>query len=313
MGQNKEHLEILNQIDISEDDYSALVDYIQEDIKVNERVEASFHFIKYHDCNDREQDFLNTLRSYLVYYCFPKARYKDKKPHEITSLAFEGRDKFFNPKDSKNGRSGASRSGELGEIALYFLLESFLKAPQIVSKMSLKTTQGENYKGSDGIHLGIINDKKCIFYCESKLNKDRNAALNECITSVLNFQERKKDFEISIINNHLDISDQQLKTAVIDFLDPTKPRSDDWIEIHACFIGFNWLKFAEIEKETVNDDLIKKLQEELKHDIDSVKQYLNTKITYPSIKQRFYFFVMPFKDIETLRTNFLSLLYGNKQ
>jgi len=308
----------LDEPDISESEYSALIDFIQEDVKVNDRVDASFHFIKYHDCCDRENDFLKALRRRIVYYCFPKSRYKDIKGDELTDLVFEARDKFFNPKDSdskgtKKGRSGASRSGELGEIALYFLLESFLKAPQIVSKMALKTTQGENYKGSDGIHLGIYNGKVCIFYCESKLNKDRDDAFDDCIKSVLAFQGSKKDFEVSIIKNHIDTTDSQLRNAIIDFFDSTKPRKNDWIEIHACFIGFNWLSFSEIEKETVNDILIEKLKTELKSEIESVKKYLNEKVVYPTIKQRFYFFVMPFKDIEILRTNFLTLLYGNKK
>lgn len=308
----------LDEPDVSEKEYSALIDFIHEDVKVNDRVDASFHFIKYHDCIDREMDFLKTLRRRIVYYCFSKSRYKNVEGDTLTDLVFEARDKFFNPKDSelkgsKKGRSGSSRTGELGEIALYFLLESFLKAPQIVSKMALKTTQGENYKGSDGIHIGIYNGKTCIFYCESKLNKNRDDAFDDCIKSVINFQGSKKDFEVSIINNHIDTEDPQLRSAVIDFLDPTKPRSSDWIEIHACFIGFNWLNFLEVEKETNNDKLIEKLKTDLKKDIESVKKHLNEKIIYPTIKQRFYFFIMPFKDIETLRTNFLTLLYGNKK
>jgi hypothetical protein len=304
-------------LDISSETYSAIIDFLTEEVKVNDRVDASFHFIKYHDCIDREKDFLQMLRSQLVYYCFSKARYKDKKPNEICDLVFEGRDKFFNPKSTpstptKKGRSGASRSGELGEIALYFLLETFLKAPQIVSKMSLKTTQGENYKGSDGIHLGIFDEKKCVFYCESKLNQKMDTAFAECIKSVLEFQGAKKQFEVSIINNHIDVTDEALKNAVIEFLNPTKPKGDDWVEINACFVGFNWIKFSDIEKENPNEQLMNKLRAELTNEIASVKQDLADKIKYPENKQRYYFFIMPFKDIEALRTNFISLLYGNK-
>ncbi|MEO8887475.1 MAG: DUF1837 domain-containing protein [Mucilaginibacter sp.] len=313
MIQNQaEQIGLEDGFDVSEDSYNALIDVIHQDIKVNERVDASFHFLKYHDCIDREGDFLKSLRKHLVYYCFPKARYKGKTVDEITELVFEGRDKFFNAKDSANGRKGSSRSGELGEIALYFLLESYLKAPQIISKMSLKTTQGENFKGSDGIHLGIQGDKKCIFYCESKLNKKRDAAFDDCVKSVLDFQGKKKDFEISIINNHIDVSNAELREAIIEFLDPTKPKGDDWLEVHACFIGFNWDKFVDIETCLPNDKLMGELKKQLTAEISVMKDYLNKKIVYPSIKQRFFFFVMPFKDIDTLRTTFLTLLYGNK-
>lgn len=306
----EEQVSIGEDLDVSENSYTALIDVIQEDIKVNDRVDASFHFVKYHDCNNREADFLKSLRKHLVYYCFPKARYSGKSVEEITDLVFEGRDKFFNAKDSANGRKGSSRSGELGEIALYFLLESYLKAPQIISKMSLKTTQGENFKGSDGIHLGIQGDKKCVFYCESKLNKKRDAAFDDCIKSVLDFQGKKKDFEISIISNHIDVSDPVLKDAIIEFLDPTKPKDDTWLEVHTCFIGFNWDKFVDVEACLTNDQLIEELKNQLTADIIAMKAYLNKKIVYPTIRQRFFFFVMPFKDIDELRTNFLKLLYG---
>lgn len=313
MSQNQtESFNLVDSFDVTESSYNALIDVIQEDIKVNDRVDASFHFLKYHDCIDREIDFLKSLRKHLVYYCFPKARYKGKTVDEITDLVFEGRDKFFNAKDSANGRKGSSRSGELGEIALYFLLESYLKAPQIISKMSLKTTQGENFKGSDGIHLGIQDGKKCIFYCESKLNKKRDAAFDDCVKSVLDFQGKKKDFEISIINNHIDVSDPDLRDAIIEFLDPTKAKGDEWLEIHTCFIGFNWDKFGSIETCLSNDKLMDELKTQLTAEIAEMKDYLNKKIVYPNIKQRFFFFIMPFKDIDMLRTNFLSLLYGHK-
>jgi Cap4 SAVED domain len=308
-----ESVDLDNDLDVYESNYDAIIDVIQEDIKVNDRVEASFHFLKYHDCIDREGDFLKTLRKHLVYYCFPKARYRGKTVDEITDLVFEGRDKFFNAKDSANGRKGSSRSGELGEIALYFLLESYLKAPQIISKMSLKTTQGENFKGSDGIHLGLQGGKKCIYYCESKLNKKRDLAFDDCVKSILDFQGRKKNFEISIINNHIDVSDPALRDAIIEFLDPTKIKGDDWLEVHSCFIGFNWAKFTDIETVLPNEKLMDELKKQFASEIVEMKTYLSQKITYPTIRQRFFFFVMPFKDIDTLRSNFLTLLYGDKK
>ena len=142
-------------------------------------------------------------------------------------LTYEARDKFFNPSDS-------ARSGELGEIALYFLLESYLNAPQIVSKMALKTSGAKNYNGSDGIHFGKYQDKYCVFYCESKLDQDRADAFRLCKESVLEFHEEKKDFEVSIIKNHLDVKDPEIRKAIVEFVDPTQDKSDEWMEVNAC-------------------------------------------------------------------------------
>src|SRR5579884_933173 len=46
-----------------------------------------------------------------------------------------------------------AKSGEPGELLLYFLMEAVLKAPQAICKMSLKTNRKEEVKGSDGVHI----------------------------------------------------------------------------------------------------------------------------------------------------------------
>ena len=271
----------------------------------------SFHFIKYHDCQDQEEGFLKTLTGYVVQYCFSRTRYNDNSVPDIQRLFLEGRDKFFKPSDT-NGHPNTSKTGELGEIALYFLLESYLKAPQIVSKMSLKTTGQKNIHGSDGIHFGIHNGKKCLFFCESKLDKDRSDAFRLCKKSVVEFYQSKRDFEISIIRNHIDIEDPKLRQAIIDFIDPTKEKKDDWLEINACFVGYDWNKFVEIECEKNNFKLHAKLKEYLSTEVNDIKKYLQERITFPEMPQRFYFFIIPFKDVTKLRETFLEMLYGNK-
>jgi hypothetical protein len=291
-------------LDVSSKQYSAILDEIvKEKVTISSRVEASFHFIKYHDCSCREDDFLKVLRKYIFTYCFPRTRYKHQDAFDIGDLTWEARDKFFNPSDPSN-------SGELGEIALYFLLEGYLKAPQIVSKMSLKTTDGENFKGSDGIHFGRYNDKNCIFYCESKLDKERCDALRYCIESVIDFHNTKKDFEVSLIRNNIDVDNQELRKAIIDYLDPASEKTEDWIEINACFVGYNWDKFTIIEQQTDNTLLQEELKNMYKEDIEHIKNYLQKRIDPSKTKQRFYFFIIPFKDVERLRVKFMELLYG---
>lgn len=293
--------------DVKKESYCAILEEVMcTTTKVTDRIEASFHFIKYHDCLNREGDFLKILRDHSIYYCFPKERYEGKSVSEISGLTFEARDKFFNPSDP-------NKSGEFGEVALYFLLESYLKAPQIVSKMSLKTTGQKNYNGSDGIHFGIYQKKKCLFYCESKLNKKRDEAFKRCLASVLEFQKEKKDFEVSIIKSNIDMHDEELREAILDFLDHSKEKKPDFIEVNACFVGYDWNKFGEVEKKSDNDSLHTKLMEELRKDIEEVKPLLTSLIKDKGIRQRFYFFVIPFKDVEKLRKEFLELLYGRQK
>jgi len=54
------------------------------------------------------------------------------------------------------------RSGELGELLLYMLIEWVLKAPIVASKMYLKTSQQMPVHGVDGIHLGYEADEALV-------------------------------------------------------------------------------------------------------------------------------------------------------
>ena len=60
-------------------------------------------------------------------------------------------------------KNNPDRTGEAGEVLLFFLVEAILEAPQIVAKMELKTNHKDEVKGSDGIHarwnekLGLVD------------------------------------------------------------------------------------------------------------------------------------------------------------
>jgi hypothetical protein len=53
-----------------------------------------------------------------------------------------------------------ANSGEGGEFILFLFAEQFLRFPQIICKMSLKTSSQMHYHGADGIHIGVDKDNK---------------------------------------------------------------------------------------------------------------------------------------------------------
>jgi len=52
------------------------------------------------------------------------------------------------------------KSGEGGEVLLSILAETFLRLPQLFTKMVLKTSAEMHVHGSDGIHVGV-NHQNC--------------------------------------------------------------------------------------------------------------------------------------------------------
>ena len=63
-------------------------------------------------------------------------------------------------KATQKFRNYKSNDGEAGELLLYCFLESHLKAPKILTKLEIKQNSDDYAKGSDGIHLLKISDKK---------------------------------------------------------------------------------------------------------------------------------------------------------
>lgn len=86
-------------------------------------------------------------------------------PHEARQRAKE--------RDNREGGSAATielhyralgtftdlqTSGEGGEFLLYLLAERFLNLPQILCKMSLKTSAQMHYHGADGVYADVDED-----------------------------------------------------------------------------------------------------------------------------------------------------------
>ncbi len=80
-------------------------------------------------------------------------------------------------------------SGEQGEMLLFVLAENFLKLPQLLCKMDLKTDPEMHFHGLDGIHCGGGNspDQLAVYWCESKVHKNLDNAISEALDGLKPF------------------------------------------------------------------------------------------------------------------------------
>ncbi len=63
---------------------------------------------------------------------------------------------------------------------LYTMLEAYLKAPKLLTKLELKTDPNHYVNGADGVHLLRIDDNTFQFvFGESKLYADLNDGIKE--------------------------------------------------------------------------------------------------------------------------------------
>lgn len=248
---------------------------------------------------------MRLLANMIIAYCLPRDRWSEMGHDEAMSLFKEARDMF-------NKTKRLSTSGELGELLVYLLSEAVLQAPQIVSKMSLKTSANMNVNGSDGIHLGINKGSLCFIFGESKVYQKYKAAIASALGSIKDFNFKQVsgartqlDFEVSLIRAHLDVPPGPLRNEILELLDPYSPKADNYQHLHACFIGFDWPELSGMTEDTnsmwttsfrsIAADVLRALDDHISSDPELQK-----------LDIRFMF--LPFEDVEQARSLFLKEL-----
>lgn len=250
---------------------------------------------------------ISVLENALITYALSRHTYnelvKQKKFGNLSSLARE------------NLRKAKQNTGELGELLLYCFLESHLNAPKLLTKLELKTSANDYVKGADGVHLLQLDEKAYqIVFGESKLYGDLNQGIHaafksigEMVTEGLN----KIFFERHLIDSNLlkeNVSEDEMQ-FLKKILIPAE--NDENLEVDysfGVFLGFD-IPISEKERQLKNsqfrNDIIVKVKEAVTKRIDTINSYLETS---DFIGYQFYFYVMPFDELEKIRTDIIEIL-----
>lgn len=151
----------------------------------------------------------------------------------------------------KKAAEATGRNGEAGELILYLLTEWILGAPQIIAKMALKTNPEMPVHGSDGVHVRYCSKtaKLFIYWGESKLYGDVNAAITEAVKSVTDaLSAEKMSHEIGLVKRNIDFAglDTTAKAELLKFLDPMEEEYNNRHDVVTCLIGFDFDGFEQI-------------------------------------------------------------------
>lgn len=147
-----------------------------------------------------------------------------------------------------------NRNGEAGELLLYLLTEWILKAPQILTKMGLKTNRDMPVHGTDGIHIGYsrVRQSLCLYWGESKLFEDVNTAILRAVDSIKKaLTSESMQHEISLVARHIDAAglSPEEKTLVLSFLDPYEHENyNRRVDVITCLIGFDFEAFSQLDE-----------------------------------------------------------------
>lgn len=282
------------------------------DFSINEtypRISVRGSYLSFRDGLPTIEDFVTMVHRRITSFCLPRSELKAIHDLAITKSADEAAEIWTAAVTRASERyikakKGTHRSGEATEIILFILLEWVLRAPQIVSKMYLKTNNDMPVHGTDGIHARYDSESKKLFlyWGESKAHKTLDSAFSSAMESLVEFiKKAKEEKEIDIIHAHADLGDMTPteKSALLDFFDPMKEESNQRNPVFACLLVFNDPSLCvATENESKFVEHFCAIATDF---IGSLKNNLDSHDLFP---RRFEFFLLPINSVQTLRDLF---------
>lgn len=246
------------------------------------------------------------MRNALVDYAVPKskverARARDaqyKSTSAMTALHYEARQTF----------TDLDKSGEGGELLLFLLAERFLKIPQILCKMDLKTDTRMHYHGADGVY-GRVDDEGILnlYWGESKLYASATDAIRDCLKSLAPFLVEddsaagSRERDLVLLSDKADISDPQLTAALRKYFDKTSPKSNRVRYCGIAMVGFDADFYPAEDAQAVANDIAAAAKAALQNWLKSIINRLGVEKLE---KFKIEFLCVPVPSVDRFREEF---------
>ncbi|HEM6864093.1 TPA: DUF1837 domain-containing protein [Providencia rettgeri] len=206
-----------------------------------------------------------------------------------------------------------ANSGEGGELILFLFAEKFLRLPQVICKMTLKTSSQMHYHGADGVHMGVDSStgKLCLYWGESKLYADLTQAIYQCMKSITPLItgnmgiDSAEERDIQLLSDFMNVDDPNLESALKKFLDPDNPEFNQLEYRGICFVGFD----IENYPTKPNQININNLAEIFNKQLSQWERSIYRRIIEEQIDGiSMHVFLVPFPSVEQFRKSLLLAL-----
>lgn len=203
-------------------------------------------------------------------------------------------------------------SGEGGELLLYLLAERFLGLPQILCKMSLKTSSQVHYHGADGVYANVDEDGVLnLYWGESKIHSDAAKAIRECLSSLKPFlveeegETAKRERDLVLLSERADLGRPELNASLRRFFDQTDPLVKRKRYRAVALVGFNSDDYPAAGARCGATEIIDASREALKN---WSKNVANRLVLENLTDCQIEFLCLPLPDAEAFRAAVLAAL-----
>ncbi|MGE0055377.1 MAG: DUF1837 domain-containing protein [Hyphomicrobium sp.] len=264
------------------------------------------------DANGRVQlhRLAQFMRNAAADYAIPRSKIAAAKARDAKFNSTEAVAELV--ERAKRSFTDLANTGEGGEMLLYLLSERFLKLPQILCKMDLKTDDKLHYHGADGVYAGITPDGVLkLYWGESKVYAAASDAISACLDSLAPYllehehegAERERD--LLLLSDKADLTDEALTTALRRYFDRSSPMSNRVRYCGVALVGFGEPFYPPEGATALADEIVVAAKAGLADWVDKVgKRVTKNKLETLEIE----FFCVPLPSAQDFRDIFLQVM-----
>jgi hypothetical protein len=202
------------------------------------------------------------MRAMLADYAIPKKKLADARARDQKYKSSGAVSRLH--QEAINLFTDLAKTGEGGEMLLYLLAERFLKMPQVLCKMDLKTDSAMHYHGADGVYArvgknGIIK----LYWGESKIYDNASDAIRDCLASLSPFliepdgEGAGRERDLLLLSDKADLEDEALTKAFRTYFDKSSPKSNRVQYCGVALVGFDADFYPGEDANILADDMAK--------------------------------------------------------
>jgi hypothetical protein len=250
------------------------------------------------------------MRNAVADYAIPRSKLAEAKARDekynsteaVTALVEQARRSF----------TDLANTGEGGEMLLFLLAERFLKLPQILCKMDLKTDTRMHYHGSDGVYAGVTEQGTLkLYWGESKVYKDSAAAIRDCLASLAPFlvepehEDAERERDLILLSDKADLSDPTLTEALKRYFDRNSVLSKRVQYCGVALVGFD----AEFYPGDDVTAVAAEIAEAARTALETWRAKIGERLTSEKLAQfEIELFCLPLPSAESFRAAFLKAM-----
>ena len=246
-----------------------------------------------------------------VAYAIPRDEIRNALEKQIRTGAPDSQSRLV--REARNLFTDIANTGEGGELLLFLLAERMLGLPQILCKMSLKTSSPMHYHGSDGIHadLDAKTDVLRLWWGESKVFKSPASAVTECFRSLAPFLRDKnnsaaiRNRDMLLLRDNIRLDDVELEGALRCYFDRDNPQSRQVRYCGIALVGFDCNAYPAADARAVAEEV----EQAVRNAGEGWRKHIAKRIYEEKIEEfDLHVICVPFPSADDFRIQFLRAL-----